>query len=76
MSESSRMLKPSEEAYLPLAQLKATELDYRSWVIWMRQNFAYSLAVRMCIFMGHKLPGHGFYQCMRDEGMKRQARAA
>lgn len=70
MSIASRTVKPSEEEFIPLAQLKATEKNYREWVIWMRDNFSYAQAVRMCTYMNHSLPGRGLYNKMRVAGMK------
>lgn len=61
MSISSRTLKHAELENLDKAKAKANELDYHPWIQWMRANFSYSASVRMCTFLGIKMPCHGFY---------------
>ncbi len=69
MSISSRKLKADELPDLRLAQLQAARMnEYWDWLAWMRETFSYSVAVRMAIHLGYKVPGHGFYTSMRKIG--------
>lgn len=61
MSISSRTLKHSELQNLDKAKEMANQLEYQPWIQWMRNNFSYSASVRMCTFVGIKMPSHGFY---------------
>lgn len=65
MSKSSRTLKSDELPLLEQARDKALELDYHLWIRWMRSKFNYSLSVRMCTFVGVKLPSKDFYDAIR-----------
>ena len=66
MSNCSRTLKPAELPHLAQAKEMALQLDYKPWVTWMRANFNYATAVRMCTFIGIKRPCHGSWLRLRN----------
>lgn len=71
MSVSSRKLKAIELPNLRYAQIKAADIAaYPVWLNWMRSTYSYALAVRMAVYMGFKVPNHGFYMAMRKAGMR------
>lgn len=77
MSMSSRMLKAIELPDLYLAQVHAAAMpDYLQWRTWMRETYTYALVVRMSIHMGCKIPGRGFFNLMRQQGLKSVGRKA
>lgn len=61
MSIASRTLKHEELSNIDKAKEMANQLEYQPWIQWMRNNFSYSASVRMCTFLGIKMPCHGFY---------------